>query len=168
MKFIAAALALGLAVWYSFVGGKTIDEPQVHDLYASYWKAFDAADGAAICKMYDDAFKGSFQSPSRTVKFHERPDKKAACGATDEFYARKQGIEAAAREELFINTEYTITSIKISPDGKKAVADVETDVRIGMEGKMFFRIATTQTDTIVRSRWTTKFLQSEGVVKFFH
>lgn len=167
MKFIAVALALVGGVWYAFIGGRTIDESQVNELYASYWKAFDEQDAAAICKMYDGAFKGSFKSPSRAVTSPVNTDKTAACGAMDDFYRRKKRIEAKAGEELFTNTEYTVNSIKISADGKQAVVEVESDMRIGKEGEMFFRIATTQTDTIVRSRWNAKFLRSEGEIKFF-
>ena len=161
---IVGAVVFGL--WYAFVGGRSIKETHVYDLYNEYWNAFAAGDSKTVCSLFDSEFSAVVRTRTPAGQVEEAAGKSQACEGTDKFFAMKKAMEEKAGEELFINTEYTVDEIAISPDEKTATVRVSSEVRIGTEKRLFLKIRESQTDKIVRSLGKARFIATDGDISF--
>ena len=59
IKKIAIVVVVVAAGWYSQVGGRQINESQVHDFYRQESQAFYARDPEAMCKLISTKFHGT-------------------------------------------------------------------------------------------------------------
>jgi hypothetical protein len=152
MKKILSLALLGYGIWFGVIGGKRIDEKHVHNLYRHAAIALTNNDGDAYCSLFADDVQVTIEVKMPgfpTTK--ETMGKEKICGALDRFYETKEKMEQTTGIELFINHEYKIISISISPDRKVATVEVDDEIRIGTERGAWLTMRTTQTDRIRRS-----------------
>jgi len=162
--FFILAIIAG-ALWFYFIGGRTLDEQQVKNAYASYWSAFDSGDQKAACDLFAKEFSATIKTRAPTGMVNETATKEAACKGITEFYAMKDSMAQKAGEELYVNIEYTVDGISIAPDKKSATARVTSEIRIGTEKRLFLKINEVQTDTLKRELGKTQFVATEGTIK---
>jgi hypothetical protein len=164
--FLFAALLAG-ALWYGFVGARRIDEVDVYNAYNKYWNAFSDGDSKAVCGMYDGKYfaKTTTRTPAGPVE--ESADKAQACRGTDSFYAMKKDLEEKAKVEMFVNVRYDIGEIEISADRKTAIVRLTTEIKLGTEQRLYLKISSVQTDTVIRDLGRTRFKSSESLVSLY-
>lgn len=157
------ALVAG-ALWFYFIGGRTLDEQQVKAAYASYWSAFDAGDQKAACELFAKDFSATIKTRTPGGAVTESANQQDACSGVTKFYAMKDEMAKKAGVELYTNIEYTLDDIQIAPDKKSATARVTSEIRIGTEKRLFLKINEVQIDTLKRDLGKTQFVATEGTL----
>ncbi|GHT80700.1 hypothetical protein FACS1894116_00330 [Betaproteobacteria bacterium] len=165
-KTIVLVLAVGYGVWFAAIGGKQINEDQVWKLYQQSRDAFSNRDAKAYCGMISDDMSGEIEviSPaSRTGKNTVSVNKEMLCSSLDEFYQNKEKIEKATGKEITFSIFQKLNSVSISPDKKVATAELEAELRMGIEGgALLLSVKSYQTDKIRRNFGKAKFFHTES------
>ncbi|WP_085315855.1 hypothetical protein [Derxia lacustris] len=165
MRFAILLVLLGATVAYALGPARKIDEAGVHRLYRAYSQGMLDEDSAALCRMYDDKFRGHASRPAPGGGVEESLDKAGACESLPRLLELKRRLSEQIGEELYINADYEIRSITLSPNGKKATVEVDTELRIGTEQRLVLLLRATETDTVIRELGREKFLTSDAVLK---
>lgn len=164
MRIIFIVALLFGALWFYFIGGRTLDEQQVKAAYESYWSAFDAGDQKTVCELFAKDFSATIKTRTPAGAVTETADKQDACSGVTKFYTMKDAMAKKAGEELYTNVEYTLDDIRIAPDKKSATARVTSEIRIGTEKRLFLKINEVQSDTLKRDLGKTQFVATEGTL----
>jgi hypothetical protein len=164
--FLLAGL-LGFVAWYGLVGGRRLAPEHVHQLYEHFWLAFIEGDQAALCDLLDERFKAHIRKPSRVDPLDLHFDRAESCALIAQVDELKHKMEEQSGETLYVNVEHTVRSVELSADRRQATAVVDTELRIGTEAKLYFKVTETQTDHLVRRWGRTKVMDSEGVWTFY-
>jgi len=164
MRIIIIVAIIAGALWFYFIGGRTLDEQQVKNAYASYWSAFDSGDQKTACDLFANEFSATIKTRAPAGVVNETASKEAACKGITEFYAMKDSMAQKAGEELYVNIEYTLDDISIAADKKSATAHITSEIRIGTEKRLFLKINEVQTDTLKREWGKTQFVATEGMI----
>ena len=165
-KVIVLILVVGYGVWFAAIGGKQINEDQVWKLYQQSRDAFSNRDVKAYCGMISDDMSGEIEviSPaSRTGKNVISVNKEMLCSSLDEFHQNKEKIEKATGKEIYFSILQKLNSVSISSDKKVATTEVESELRMGIEGgALILSVKSYQTDEIRRNFGKAKFFRTKA------
>jgi hypothetical protein len=165
MKNIIIVMAIAAALWYGFMGRK-LSEADVYNTYNESWSAFHDEDPKRICALIDDRYQAKVKNITPIGVVEETVTRQAACSLDKGFHAVLKQAKAKTGQELFMNSEYSVKKIDLSPDGKQATVQVVSIIRIGTEQRLHFKLTETSTDTLVKSMGKTKFLSSESSIEY--
>ena len=166
MKSIVIIVAIAAAVWYGFMGGKKLSEADVYSAYNESWSAFHDEDSKRICALIDDRYQAKVKNITPIGVVEETVTKDASCSLDKGFHAILKQAKAKTGQELFMNSEYSVKKIDLSPDRKQATVQVVSIIRIGTEQRLYFKLTQTSTDTLVKSMGKTKFLASDSSIAY--
>ena len=153
---VLLAVLLAVAGVY-FLGGNRIREADVEHLYAASRQAVHDLDDGALCAMLAEDFEQVLTVHMEAEQGHESVDRQAYCDSYREIFAALRQVRDQAGGGQLADYQYTINRIEISPDGSSATVHTRSI-------NLIPRIRTTSrtTDTLVRRRWKTQVLRSEG------
>jgi hypothetical protein len=157
MRMILLLLALLSAAGVYFLGGNRISPAHVEQLYAEGQMAFNALDHEALCAMLDAGFRQELTVHVDSGQSRESADKQAYCQSQAQILGALQQVSQRANGRRLVDHQYTITGIAIEPGGRSAT--VQTRATTVVPG---IRSTVRSTDTLVRRRWKTVVVRSEG------
>lgn len=152
--FVFLSLILGLQMLRSKMS--KLDETLVYEYYQDNINATRRFDARKLCAMYDQKYR--MVDVSRGPRGEERitMDRKEACRSIDESMTMMKKLVAKTRIEP--EFKYTIESVSISPDRKKAIVKLRASMRIGRK----LSITSSGTETLVRRLGDVRSLASES------
>lgn len=157
MRVFLLLLALLSAAGVYFLGGNRIGPGHVERLYANGQIAFNALDHEALCAMLDDGFEQELTMHVDSGQSRESMDKQAYCESQALVLGALKQVSQGANGRRLVDHQYTITEVAIEPGGRSAT--VQTRATTVIPG---IRSTVLSTDTVVRRRWKTMVVRSEG------
>ena len=158
-KLVLVILIAGAAWWY-FVGGRKLTEERVTAFYSDLEIATRGRKPEDICALLASEFQstGTFAVGAKTRT--DVQDKSQTCEAYRDLHATWEQLGEKMGGTLQLDSDYTIHSIAISPDGKTATVDISTSLDVA--GSVM-NIRSRSTDTLVRRNGKVLLLHSAGV-----
>lgn len=151
----AVLLILVLGLHFLRIESAKLDEDLVYDYYQKSINATRLFNAEALCDMMDPEYR--LVDVSKTPRGEQRivMDRKQACDATRESLAMMRKAVATLRVEP--EFKYTIESVTLSPDRRRAIVKVRASMRIGK----LVSVTSTGTETLVRRFSGVRSLASE-------
>lgn len=150
-------LALLAAAGVYWLGGNRIDQAHVENLYLAHRQAFLELEHEALCAMLDRDFEQRLTLHVGDQRSHETMGRQDYCEAQEEILEALRQLGPLPNGRRLVDHQYTLTRITIAPGGRSAT--VETRATTAIPG---IRSTERSTDTLVRRRWKTLVVRSEG------
>lgn len=158
-KTLLLAVFFGIAGWWLLVGGRRITEDQVRTFYQHQEAATLSRQPEALCAMLDDRFQSTGSVSMLGSQSKESQNKAQACAGLADLYQAWADLGDKMDGILQLDSDYTIHSITIAPDGRSAKAEVSISLDVG--GSLM-HLHSRSTDTLIRSNGMVRLLQSHG------
>ncbi|AKC87913.1 nuclear transport factor 2 family protein [Pseudoxanthomonas suwonensis] len=157
MRMLLLLLALLSVAGVYFLGGNRISQVHVESLYAASQQAFHSLDHEALCAMLDRDFEQRLTLHVGGQRSYETLGKQDYCEAQEEILGALRQLGPLPNGRRLVDHRYTLTRISIAPGGRSAT--VETRATSAIPG---IHSTERSTDTLVRRRWKTRVVRSEG------
>ncbi|MBO9718432.1 MAG: nuclear transport factor 2 family protein [Pseudoxanthomonas sp.] len=157
MRAIILLVLLATAAGVYFLGGNRIRNADVELLYAASRQAVHDLDDEALCAMLSEDFEQVLTIDMESQQGREEADRQAYCESYREVFAALRPMRERAGNRPLADYQYTINRIEIAPDGSSATVDTRSVNLIPG-----IRTTSRTTDTLVRRRWKTRVVRSEG------
>ena len=157
MRAIILLVVLAGAAGVYFLGGNRIREADVERLYAASRQAVHDLDDEALCALLAEDFEQVLTIQVDAQQGVGSMDRQAYCESHQEIFAALRPLRERARGAPLAEYQYTINRIEIAPDGSSATVDTRAVSRVPG-----IRTTSRTTDTLVRRRWKTLVVRSEG------
>jgi hypothetical protein len=157
MKKIIFLILCAGAIWWYFIGGRTVTEESVREFYQKQEVAMLERLPEELCGFLDSNFQSTNVT---TVGGESRTDsvnKDQACESTRKLYQSFEAMGEKMGGMVQLDHSYTINSIEIAPDKKSATVDVSDSLDVA--GSMM-NIRSRSTDTIIRKNGKLLMLSS--------
>lgn len=157
-KFVLLGILAGAGWWY-FIGGRTITEAHVVRFYQDLEAATLSRNPEALCALLDDKFQtvGTVEIGGR--RNTSTQDKEQTCEAYADMYRNFALLGDKMGGILQLDSSYTINSVAIEPDSKKATVDYSSSLDVA---GTIMNIKSRSTDTLIRRNGKVLMLRSEG------
>lgn len=125
------AVALVVAAVLAYENSRTIDESDVREHYRGQLEALRAFDGEAVCAGIADDY--GLRMVDRTGGRQARAtlDGPASCEQSRKLLRLMEQMSGQTGGMLTIDVDYDITSIAISPDGRRATVEATSTAKLG-------------------------------------
>lgn len=146
--------------WWYFIGGRKLSDEHVNSFYRDLEIATLQRQPDAICALLAPDFHstGSVSTAGNTQTVNQ--NKQQACDAYHDLYATWEKLGEKMGGMLQLDSQYTIHSISLSPDGKTATVDVSSSLDVA---GTLMHIRSRSTDTLVRRNGKVFLLHSSGL-----
>ncbi len=155
--FLVALAAVGFVAFY--VHGSKLSEEQVRDYYQKLERATLERKPEDICALLADNYRasGTVYAGGQSSTFTQ--NKAEACENARKLYASWQEIGNKKGGLLYLDYDYEIHSIAISPDQKTATVSISYSMDVS---GTLMRIRSSGTETLIRRFGKVRELHSES------
>ncbi|MCB2019004.1 MAG: hypothetical protein KDF54_16085 [Hydrogenophaga sp.] len=155
--FILVIAAAG--TWWYFVGGRKIDEAQVHDYYHQMQVATLDRKPDNLCALLAPEFQSSGTVRVAGQSRIDTQNREQVCASYQEMYDTFAKLGEQMGGLLQLNSSVSVNSVVISPDGKTATVDLNSSLDVGGS---IMNLRSHSTDTLVRRNGKVLMLNSTG------
>lgn len=148
--------------WWYFIGARKLSDEHVNGFYRDLEIATLQRQPDAICALLAPDFRsdGNVSIGGKRQTQAQTQDRQQACDAYHDLYATWEKLGEKMGGILQLDSQYTIHSISLSPDGKTATVDVSSSLDVA---GTLMHIRSRSTDTLVRRNGKVLLLHSSGV-----
>lgn len=146
--------------WWYFIGGRKLSDEHVNGFYRDLEIATLQRQPDAICALLAPDFQSTGSVSTTENRQTVNQNKQQACDAYRDLYATWEKLGEKMGGMLQLDSQYTIHSISLSPDGKTATVDVSSSLDVA---GTLMHIRSRSTDTLVRRNGKVLLLHSSGV-----
>lgn len=158
-KILVIVVLLGCAWWY-WKERTTLSEAKILAYYDQVGEVIQAREPDGLCKLLAEDYQGSDSSSFGEGTGAERQfDKTQACSATREMFARFNGADNKVSSLLKLKYSYKVNSIKLSPDKKSALVEINYSLDAG---GTLMQVNTHSLDSLIRKNGKTQMQQSKS------
>lgn len=142
---VVVVLVFALGLYLTRMQVSKLDDALVREYYLQHINATRSFDAKTLCDLYDKSFRITDIGPDPNGNTTAITlNRKQACAATRESMQLLHKTAKASQEVPDLT--YTIESITLSPDERRATVKVRASMRIGKR----FSLTSTGTETLVR------------------
>ena len=159
MKLLLIVIAVAVAGWWYFVGGRKLSDADVRGFYRDYEAATLGRKPDELCALLADGFESSGTVALGGGVRASSQTKAQTCDSYRELYAAWEKLGETMGGTLQLDSNYEVSDVKVSADGKSATAQVASSLDVA--GSIMNIKARTR-DTLIRRNGKVMLLKTEG------
>ncbi|WP_423708317.1 nuclear transport factor 2 family protein [Undibacterium sp. WLX3042] len=160
MKKVILLVLIVAGGWWYFIGGRKLSDDHVNGFYRDLEIATLQRQPDAICALLAPDFQSTGSVSTAGNRQTVNQNKQQACDAYHDLYSTWEKLGEKMGGMLQLDSQYTIHSISLSPDGKTATVDVSSSLDVA---GTLMHIRSRSTDTLVRRNGKVLLLHSSGL-----
>lgn len=159
MKKLILIAIIAAGAWWQYAGASKLSEDDVNKFYRDYQAATLERKPDALCAMLADDYQSEGTVVVAGQVMTASTNKTQSCDALRGTYEAWAQLGQKMGGIVQLDSSYTIHSIDISKDRKRATVDISSSLDVA--GKLM-QIRTRSTDTLIRKNGKVMVLHSES------